>query len=111
MAESRGGKEDMRLKASYRRVFHEGTEYVDAEAFTRYLTSRQLKVKQKSNNIAGLQIADLLAHPSYRSTLARKNKQSLPSDFGGKIARLLEKEKYYRSPAGKIYGWGRKWLP
>ena len=111
MAESRGGKEDMRLKASYKRVYHEGTEYVAADAFATHLTSQQLKLKQKSNNIAGLQIADLVAHPSYKSSLARKNKQSIPSDFGGKIAHLLEKEKYYCSPAGKIYGWGRKWLP
>jgi len=111
MAESRGGKEDMRLKASYKRVYNEGTEYVAVEKFATFLTSRQLKVKQKSNNIAGLQIADLVAHPSYKATLARKNKQSLPSNFGGKIARILEKEKYYCSPNGKIDGWGRKCLP
>jgi len=111
MAESRGGKEDMRLKKSYRRVFEEGTEYVSSEMFESYLTSRELKVKQKSNNIAGLQIADLIAHPSFKSTLARKNRQSLPSNYGGKIALILEKKKYYRSPAGKIDGWGRKWLP
>lgn len=111
MAESRGGKEDMRLKRSYERVFNEGTEYVASETFEEYLTSRQLKVKQKNNNIAGLQIADLVAHPSYRATLARKNKQSLPSNFGGKIALILEKEKYYRGPNGKIDGWGRKCLP
>jgi len=53
------------------------------EEFGRFLTSRQLKVKQKTNNVAGLQIADLVAHPSYRATLARKNKQSLPLNFGG----------------------------
>ena len=111
MAESRGGKEDMRLKASYKRVYNEGSEYVAVEKFATFLTSRQLKVKQKSNNIAGLQIADLVAHPSYKATLARKNKQSLPSNFGGKIARILEKEKYYCSPNGKIDGWGRKCLP
>jgi hypothetical protein len=111
MAESRGGKEDIRLKRSYERVFQEGTEYVDSQMFEKYLSSRQLKVKQKSNNIAGLQIADLVAHPSFRATLARKNRQSLSSNFGGDIALILENKKYYRSPSGKIEGWGRKWLP
>jgi len=111
MAESRGGKEDMRLKRSYERVFKEGTEYVTFQTFDKYLTSRQLKVKQKSNNIAGLQIADLVAHPSFKATLARRNKRSLPSNFGGRIAYILEKKKYYRSASGKIDGWGRKWLP
>lgn len=111
MVESRGGKEDKRLEASYERIFREGTEYVGFDDFQMYLTSRQLKVKQKLNNIAGLQIADLLAHPSYLATLARQNKQGLPENFGGKIAGILESSKYYRSPKGKIEGWGRKWLP
>lgn len=111
MAESRGGKEDMRLKRSYERVLKEGTEYVGSETFENYLTSHRLKVKQKNNNIAGLQIADLLAHPSFTATVARKNKQSLPANFGGRIAGILEESKYYRSPSGKIDGWGRKWLP
>jgi hypothetical protein len=111
MAESRGGKEDMRLKRSYEKVFEEGTEYLNSQTFEEYLTSRQLKVKQKSNNIAGLQIADLVAHPSLKATLARKNRQGLPSNFGREIALILEKRKYHRSPSGKIDGWGRKWLP
>ena len=111
MAESRGGKEDMRLKASYKKVYKEGTEYVGAEEFQKYLTSGELKVKQKSNNIAGLQLADLLAHPSYKATLARRNRRKLASNFGGEIAQILEKTKYYRSPTDKIEGWGRKWLP
>jgi hypothetical protein len=72
---------------------------------------KQLKVKNKSNNIAGLQIADLVAHPSFRSTLARRENQPLPDNFGGRIARLLEDSKYDRSPVGVIEEWGRKWLP
>jgi len=111
MAESRGGKEDMRLKKSYERVIREGTEYMNSQMFEKCLTSRQLKVKQKSNNIAGLQIADLVAHPSFKATSARQNRQSLSLNFGGSIALILEKKKYYRSPSGKINGWGRKWLP
>jgi hypothetical protein len=111
MAESRGGKEDRRLKASFERVVEDGTDYLDASALARYLTSKQLKVKSKGNNIAGLQLADLIAHPSFRATLARRQNQALPSNFGGQIAQLLEESKYHRDPRGKIYGWGRKWLP
>ena len=111
MAESRGGKEDIRLKRSYKRVFDEGTEHVSSEMFRNYMTSCELKVKQKSSNIAGLQFADLVAHPSFKATLARKNRQSLPSNYGGRIALILENKKYYRSPSGRIEGWGRKWLP
>ena len=76
-----------------------------------HLTSSQLKVKPKSANIAGLQFADLIAHPSFRATLVRKQKKSLPDNFGGRIAGIIEESKYYRSSSGVIDGWGRKWLP
>jgi len=111
MAESRGGKEDLRLKDSFERAYLQGSDFVQPDAFARYLTSRQLKVKAKANNVAGLQLADLIAHPSYRATLARHNREALPANFGGQIATILESRKYNRSPQGKINGWGRKWLP
>ena len=31
--------------------------------------------------------------------------------FGGRIAAILEADKYHRNAAGVIEGWGRKWLP
>ena len=111
LAESRGGKEDRRLKDSFERVYEKGSDYIKPEQFAQRLTSRQLKVKSKSNNIAGLQIADLLAHPSFRATLARHERQALPGNFGGQIAGILEERKYHRSDRGQIDGWGRKWLP
>lgn len=111
MAESRGGHEDRRLKDSFERVFERGSEFIRPDIFDSFLTSRQLKVKPKSNNIAGLQLADLIAHPSYRALLARHSNQPLPTNFGGRIAQILEATKLHRSPTGQINGWGRKWLP
>jgi len=111
MAESRGGKEDRRLKDSFERIFNQGSDYIHAEVFQTCLTSCQLKVKPKSNNISGLQIADILAHPSYKALLSRHNNQNLPNNFGGKIATILENSKLLPSPTGQINGWGRKWLP
>lgn len=111
MAESRQGREDRRLKDSFARVYAGGTEFIPPSEFEERLTSSQLKVKPKANNIAGLQLADLIAHPSFRGALARKNRQGLPANFGGQIAAILEACKYNRSPGGQIEGWGRKWLP
>lgn len=111
MAESRGGKEDRRLKDSFTRVYNEGSEWVRPDTIHQHLTSRQLKVKSKKNNIAGLQLADIIAHPSFRSALARRNNEALPTTFGGKIAEILEDFKFYRDKNGRIRGWGRKWLP
>ena len=69
MAESRGGKEDVRLKNSFERLYEHGTDYVKPEEFGETLTSRQLKVKLKANNVTGLQVADLIAHPSRNEIL------------------------------------------
>lgn len=111
MAESRGGKEDRRLKDSFVRVVREGTGPVPAELISQRLTSCQLKVESKRSNIVGLQLADMIAHPSQRATMARHFKEELPQNFGGRIAEILEDRKYRCSPGGKIEGWGRKWLP
>ncbi|MBN1574219.1 MAG: DUF3800 domain-containing protein [Deltaproteobacteria bacterium] len=111
LAESRGGREDRRLKSAFEYIYNKGTDYIDPVVFKETLTSKQLKVKSKSNNIAGLQLADIIAHPSLRASIARHNGQDLPDNFGGKIAEILERKKYDRSPNNQIEGWGRKWLP
>lgn len=111
LAESREGKEDMRLKASFERVYYEGSDWVTPELIQTHLTSRQLKVKSKVSNIAGLQLADLIAHPSFKIALARRNNEARPNNFGGQIGAILLAQKYDRSPTNKIDGWGIKWLP
>ena len=111
MAESRGGREDLRLKESFNRIWCEGTRYVPAKLFSTHLTSQQLKVKTKANNIAGLQLADLTAHPSFKFILCRRQKTAQPTTFGAQIAQILVDRKYLRSPSGTLEGWGCKWLP
>ncbi len=111
MAESRGKREDGRLKEEFSNLHENGTDYVSHSLMRERLTSHQLKVKPKDANVAGLQLADLIAHPGYVSAGCYKRRQSLPDNFGGKIARVLEKSKYDRDGRGKIEGWGRKWLP
>ena len=111
MAESRGGKADKRLKQSFTALLAQGSKYIPQDLFDKHLTSTQLKVKPKENNIAGLQLADLIAHPSFKATLARHHNQALDQTFGGQIAQILEASKYHRSGTGKIWGYGRKFLP
>lgn len=111
MIESRGGKEDLRLKKSYHRIWENRSDFISADRFQKVLTSSQLKVKAKSNNIAGLQIADLLAHPAFKFAWSKYEGKKLSLNFGSQIALILEQEKFYRNPSGKIEGWGMKWLP
>ncbi|MBX5445545.1 MAG: DUF3800 domain-containing protein [Sphaerobacter sp.] len=110
MAESRGKREDLRLKGAFARLLQQGTSSVASTVFAKHLTSRELKVKPKQANVAGLQLADLLAYPSYRFVLDMRGIKPL-TGFNSKIAALLEQGKYRRSPSGKIEGWGVKWLP
>lgn len=111
MAESRGGKEDTRLKRSFNRLHCSGTNFVAASAIQQAFTSSQLKVKRKGDNIAGLQLADLIAHPAWVSALAKADIRSVPDNFGTRIAAILDRDKYLRNQHGKIEGWGCKWLP
>lgn len=103
MAESRGGKEDRRLKDSFHRLWDHGTEYVDSPQFQRTLTSRQLKVKPKANNIAGLQLCDLVAHPS-RNEILREHEQlgREMGAFANKIIEILRRK--YDQRDGRTYG-------
>ena len=111
MAESRGSKEDTRLKDEFERIYRAGTANVPHAEFVARFTSSQLKVKPKSANVAGLQLADLIAHPSFVATKARREEQPLPQNYGGIVAQILEASKYRRRWDGAIEGWGRKWLP
>jgi hypothetical protein len=63
MAETRGGVEDRLLAESYNRIVCRGTWMTDCSFFENALSSKQLKLKQKSSNISGLQLADVLGHP------------------------------------------------
>ncbi len=112
MAESRGGKEDRKLKESFTNLYDCGSEYISSERFQAVLTSRQLKVKPKKDNIAGLQLADVIAYPSRQEILRLAEQISDgPSTFGDRIVEILKGNKYYRNNSGIIDGYGRKFLP
>jgi hypothetical protein len=112
MVESRGGKEDEKLKDSYRRLYEEGTDNIPVERWQERLSSHELKVRPKSADIAGLQLADLIAHPSRREILLDYKLIADDRDtFGNKICPILQAKKYLRSRSGQISGYGKKLLP
>lgn len=87
LAESRGGREDRLLKASYQWVRERGVFKQRGEFFRHALTSSELKLKPRSANIAGLQLADLLGHPVRQSILVGHGRIAGP--VGSFAARLL----------------------
>ena len=103
LAESRGGKEDKRLKDSFYNLYTNGTDFLDADRIQDRLTSCRLKIKSKANNIAGLQLADLVAHPSRDEILHEKGLLEKPlGPFGQKIMKILQ-GKYYQKE-GRCFG-------
>lgn len=71
------------------------------DRFQGALTSCQFKVK--SNNVAGLQLADLLAHPSRNEMLHEEG--LLPREiatYAREVIRILQRKNYQRH--GKTYG-------
>ena len=66
MAESRGRKEDRELKVDFHKFM---TAQGNLREAPKSVTSRQIKLNLKAENITGLQLADLLAYPSKRGVL------------------------------------------
>lgn len=110
MFESRGGKEDLRLKKSYSKIYTTGTEWIKAEEISTRFTSGELKIKPKSANIGGLQVADLLAYPLYKYALKFFNlKEDHRETFNDKILEVIKPKILKRG--NKIEGYGMKYLP
>jgi hypothetical protein len=111
MIESRGGKEDMRLKKSFRNLMEKGTNYLTAAELNQRITSKELKVKAKGANIAGLQLADLIAHAVRRYVFKTVLQMSDgKTTFSDAIIDILVTGKFFNYK-GKIVGYGIKKLP
>lgn len=107
MAESRGGEEDLALKQIYRDFYDKGTEYRRSPLVQRTLTSRELKMKRKSERVNGLELADLLAIPTKIDVLITYGKAELKENFSKRIIEAIQ-TKYYRNWLGKVKGYGKK---
>jgi len=73
------------------------------------LPMKVAKVRQKSSNVPGLQLADLIAHPSRNEILVEGLYEDVQlAPFATRIVALL-REKYYQRD-GRIHGYGKKLL-
>ena len=103
LSESRGGKEDQRLKKSFNNLVENGTHYMESGVINEVLTSRELKVKPKIMNVSGLQVADIIAHPSRNEILVENGITTVNiSPFAQKIVSILQKK--YDRMGDIVYG-------
>ena len=111
LAESRGGKEDLQLKEAYRNIYRSGTQFRSPEFFQKTLSSREIKLKPKATNIAGTQIADLLAHSCKTEILIDKKVIKKWSKVFSKTICEVIKSKYNQHIFnGRVYGYGKIFL-
>lgn len=111
MPEMRRGRQDKELQKAFLDVRAAGTYYVHRSLISERLPAKNLKFRAKSDNVAGLQICDLFAHPSYIYVRKKKGHAVTIGPFAGRVIDVLVKEKYDRSWNGRIDGYGIKYLP
>ena len=111
MAESRAREEDLQLKQAYQRVYESGTLLFNHEHHQRVLTSKDLKLRSKITNIAGIQLADILAHPVKQAMLLEKGKiVELRKTFGKQVFEAAKGKFNVNNRTGQVEGYGKVWL-
>ena len=110
LIESRNKEDDRHLSQVYRSMCESGTRYLDGETLRTYLSSMEIKIKPKSANIAGLQIADIVV-TNMRNRILEKYKlrEVSPDCFGTKLTNLLIPKIFKHNK--KYWGYGLKKLP
>jgi hypothetical protein len=110
MAESRGSKEDQQLRHEFESTTAKGTSRHSAEWFQRVLTSSKIKLKKKEHDIAGLQLADLLAYPLKREIVAEQRGKLPRHDFSARLLEAARPKMSCRPGGGSVSGYGKVWL-
>ncbi len=107
--EARSKYADKRLKRAYHRVYQNGNNAITAEQAQNRLISGELKFHSKREDVAGLQLADSLAHPTLRYMKTLHLNEAPAVGFGAQLVEELVKSKLARQPkTGLITGWGLK---
>lgn len=83
IVESRGKVEDRQIKEAYVKLITQGSYFGDGAHYQRAYPEKELIVKPKNTNIAGLQLADIFA-------------------FGQKVQTILENNRPFPRPLGNF---------
>lgn len=109
-AEARGRHEDRLLKEEYALIHRAGDQYITDEHRAR-LSSPTLSIRDKRENVAGLQLADLLAYPSARDVLRVYRRIEYPCvGFSDNLRKLIHTKYNRQEYQSRINGYGRVML-
>lgn len=112
IAEATNGPLDQLLKALYRKFYENGTDHIPARLLRPVLSSKEIKIKPKSANVAGLQFADLLASTCFSHCKRIYANGPAFHPFSMQVADIVETQKFYRNATtNDPHGYGRVWRP
>ena len=111
LAEARGGKEDLETKATYTEIYY-GRGFKPLRDADKFYSSKEIKMKPKKSNIAGLQFVDMISHPARRYILMSNGLGAdfMSSSYEARIVDILQK-KFRRDRHNKIEGAGTVLFP
>ncbi|MHC4488580.1 MAG: DUF3800 domain-containing protein [Planctomycetota bacterium] len=110
MIETRHKKENRELQAAYDVLLASGTFYRPGQFFGRVLTSKEIKFRTKNANIAGLQIADLLAYPCKNEVLMENGRIDEIGQFGEQIIGIIQDKYNKQVYRGQTEGYGKVFI-
>lgn len=110
MIETRNKRENRELQTAYTGLLASGTRFRRAEFFCRVLTSKEIKFKTKDANIAGLQIADLLAYPCKNEVLMEDGRIDEIGQFSEQIIGIIQDKYNKQVYRGQTKGYGKVFL-
>lgn len=111
MTEARDKEADQQLAVEFETIRTEGTRYHSSDDINSALSSSRLKVKPKWKNIAGLQLADLVAHPLWRQVLEQKGRLQADRDaLRNRIRAAANPKRNRQMFTGEVEGYGEKFL-
>lgn len=100
MPESRGQAEDNQLLAAYVNLLEDGSNFATKEQYQAVFPVGRLLFRKKDHNVAGLQIADLIAADQKKLTVLESDgPDSMPIGAFG--------EKLNHAVGGKVNRYGR----
>ena len=93
IAEARGKREDANIRRAFKHLRQDGfTEFGTAEGYCQSFPDDEIKFRTKIHNVAGLQLADLIAYVQKVRTVLDKGKpyHKPPSQFTNKLNEAIE---------------------
>lgn len=106
VVEKRGKQEDIILQEFYENIFLKGVyqvKRVEPEKLKRFLTSKNLKFKDKTDCVSGIELADMLAVPCLFTLLKLLDKKAYREDtYNYKISSILLEQNKFITTESKI---------